>query len=746
MRAVEGRRLKMMSESMSQSNMPNPSRERSPEIDQLMKRYVEDRTCLEADELDQLIAALRAQPALAVEVHSQLLLDDLLAQKLVLDRRNFLAQVGQRIGDFEQGEEEIYSQVSELRALAEAELVERPAKKTSVWMLLVISMAAVCAAIGAFLLPSYLPVAPRQVAEVRNVSGDAVVLTGLERRPLQVGDNIATGTPLEVPAGGTLVIQYRDKTTAQFGSPTLATKVELIADRKSQAKFVRLNQGEVLADVVPQRNLGRMVFQTPQARAIVLGTKFRLIVSPQSTRLDVTKGKVQFVQTAGNSHSVVAANESAVADPQGLVLRQLRWPDVQDVLLFSLRGEENEEHVPLVRNPATGNARATPLELRGPVQFVEGVNVYNLNGGSLLSEEAGEDLVDNIRPKGAFTIEAIVMPDSYRASDARIFALGDKDDAASFRLLQRNNELVFEMWTNPNDSPQQLKLGKVKADRAVHVAVTFDGSSLTGYLQGVEKSRISGLNSALAWAPGAFSIGADASGRHVWRGTLCDLAITDHALPAFEIARSHGQYQTLFAQRDIGLSWDNLMSEDLDPTRYAGKGNWQIVDDSSWQNEAVEDAWLGLGPDGLKNYDLLVDVHWLEGDGPLKLTLPVEDRCSVAVLPKSGAEQKTTLQDMSGGPMPGNVSVSSQQSFPSNRTARLEVQVRQQKDSASFAVSVDGQPWLKWSGSPSDLRDVASDAIPTLKKPALITAGNVVRIDALKVRDLSRTAASAIGQ
>jgi hypothetical protein len=61
-------------------------------------------------------------------------------------------------------------------------------------------------------------------------------------------------------------------------------------------------------------------------------------------------------------------------------------------------------------------------------------------------------------------------------------------------------------------------------------------------------------------------------------------------------------------------------------------------------------------------------------------------------------------------------------------------------------VSVDGQPWLKWSGSPSDLRDVAADAVPTLKRPALITAGNVVRIDAIKVRDLSRATASAIGQ
>jgi ferric-dicitrate binding protein FerR (iron transport regulator) len=550
-------------------NNPNP-RERSPEIDQLMKRYVEDRASLEPDELDQLIEVLRAQPALAVEVHTQLLLDDLLAQKLAVDRRNFLAQVGQRIGDFEQGEEEIYSQVSELRALAEAELVERPSRKSSTAMLAILVVVAASVAVGAFLWPLYMPVPPRQVAEVRDVSGEVFSLQSSGRQPLQGGDQISTGTQFEVAAGSTVRLEYRDKTSVQFGSTTMPTKFELVAERKSQAKFVRLNQGEALADVTVQRNLGPMVFQTPQARAIVLGTQFRLIVSPQDTRLDVTEGKVQFVQTATNSNSVIAANQSAVTAPTGLVLRALRWPDVPDELLFALRRDDSPK-LSLVRNPETLNLRDTQFELRGPVVFVEGVNVYNLNGGSLLSSEAGEELVDNIKKLGKFSIEAIVMPDTARATDARIFALGDKGDDASFRLLQRNNELVFQLWADTTGTPQELKLGKVKADRAAHVAITYDGSTLTGYLQGVEKSRISGLKSGLAWAPGALSIGGDANGRNVWRGTLCDLAITDHALASFEISRSHGQYQTLFARRDHGLSWDNLMSDDLDPTQYAGK-------------------------------------------------------------------------------------------------------------------------------------------------------------------------------
>lgn len=731
-----------MSESIP--NNANP-RERSPQIDQLMKRYVEDRTSLEPDELDVLIDALRAQPALAVEIHSQLLLDDLLAQKLAVDRRNFLAQVGQRIGDFEQGEEEIYNQVSELRALAEAELVERPVRKSNAWTMAIVAVVAAGLAVVAFLGPQYMPAPIRAVAEVRDVIGDVVLVKGAERLPVLPGDSIETGKQFEIAAGARLRLEYRDKTVVQFGHDRLSTKFELVADRKSQAKLVRLNQGEALASVTPQRDLGPMVFQTPQARAIIVGTEFRLVVLPQDTRLDVTEGEVEFVRLLDGAKSLVAANQSAEANATGLVLRELRWPDLPDSLLFSLRGEKN---VPLFRKPNDALTQiATEFQVRGPAQFVAGVNVYNLNGGSLVSEEGGNDLVANLRDHSSFTIEAIVMADSYRSHDGRIFALNDTREEANFRLLQRGNELVFQLKTDSGKQLQELKLGSIKADRAVHIAIVYDGKSLAGFVNGQEKSRLSGLKNGLAgWTDGALSLGANAEGRHPWRGTICDLAITDRALQNFEIARSHGQYQTLYARRDQGLSWDNLMSEDLDPTRFEGEGKWELVGQDYWQNQAIEDAWFGLGPDGLKNYDLLVDLHWVEGDGPLRLTLPVEQRCSVAVLPKSGAEEKTTLRDMGGGPMPGNVSVTSDHTLPVGRTARLEVQVRQYKDAASFVVNVDGQPWLQWSGSPSELRDIDPDAVPTMKKPALITAGNVVRIEGLKVRDLSRTTASAMGR
>src|SRR5436190_13825585 len=91
------------------------------DIDSLIHRYLEDRASLAGRELDELIAALRADPELACSLREQLLLDDLLAQKLTLDRRNFVAQVEQRIADFNRGHKELSQQTADLRSMAAAE-------------------------------------------------------------------------------------------------------------------------------------------------------------------------------------------------------------------------------------------------------------------------------------------------------------------------------------------------------------------------------------------------------------------------------------------------------------------------------------------------------------------------------------------------------------------------------------------------------------------------------------------------
>ena len=91
-------------------------------LDSLLQRYVDDRDALTPEELDELIAGLRADPERAVALREQLQVDDLLSQKLAIDRRKFLAQVGQRIADYERGQDEMDAQVADVRAIAESSI------------------------------------------------------------------------------------------------------------------------------------------------------------------------------------------------------------------------------------------------------------------------------------------------------------------------------------------------------------------------------------------------------------------------------------------------------------------------------------------------------------------------------------------------------------------------------------------------------------------------------------------------
>ena len=71
----------------------------------LIHRYLEDPAALGEPELEQLIALLRAKPTMAVELREQLIVDDLLGQKLAVDRKNFIIMVQQRLTDYDKGEE-----------------------------------------------------------------------------------------------------------------------------------------------------------------------------------------------------------------------------------------------------------------------------------------------------------------------------------------------------------------------------------------------------------------------------------------------------------------------------------------------------------------------------------------------------------------------------------------------------------------------------------------------------------------
>src|SRR5688572_2928687 len=299
-------------------------------LDTLLHRYLDDRSGLDAAELDELIALLKAEPERAVALREQLLLDDLIAQKLSLDRRNFPAQVGQRIADYERGQEEMDNQVADLRALAETE-IERPSAwaGSSPWVKYV-ALAAALAIAAVFLVPNWLPRSPQPVAKVTDLQGEVQLAAGDMQSAAAAGVAIQTGQQITTPAGGWLALEFADKTMVRIGGDST---VALDLDPATSAKQVKIDRGEIVASVSPQR-AGPMKFTTPHAVATVLGTRLRLTVTDTMTQLDVSEGLVQLDRLTDGRTITVEAQQAGIASNERLELREPTWPASREAIAY----------------------------------------------------------------------------------------------------------------------------------------------------------------------------------------------------------------------------------------------------------------------------------------------------------------------------------------------------------------------------------------------------------------------------
>jgi hypothetical protein len=78
-------------------------------------------------------------------------------------------------------------------------------------------------------------------------------------------------------------------------------------------QVLRATQGTVAAEVPPQPPGHALVFLTPHARAVVLGTRLRLTVAATSTELVVDEGRVLFIRLHDGSTTEVAAGQRTLA-------------------------------------------------------------------------------------------------------------------------------------------------------------------------------------------------------------------------------------------------------------------------------------------------------------------------------------------------------------------------------------------------------------------------------------------------
>jgi hypothetical protein len=132
-------------------------------------------------------------------------------------------------------------------------------------------------------------------------------------RTIEANSELRAGDRVVVPFGSRLTFQYNNEDTfVEMSGGTFFSLQE-----EDGAKFVRLRQGTMWADVAKQPNGKPLRIMTDDAEAVVLGTSFEISAN-QFTRLSVVSGMVRF-KSHDNDHSVeVSAGHLADSQRESL--------------------------------------------------------------------------------------------------------------------------------------------------------------------------------------------------------------------------------------------------------------------------------------------------------------------------------------------------------------------------------------------------------------------------------------------
>ena len=184
---------------------------------------------------------------------------------------------------------------------------------------------AACLVVAVMFMPSVMKAEP--LATISAAKPGITLRRGDISLPVAVGTQLQPGDALAVPIGVQAEIRYADDTRVTVEPQTALVLGTSGAEPGAQGKRVTISSGQVTASVAKQPPGQPMVFSTPTAQAVVLGTRLTLVVSSLSTRLEVEQGRVGFVRKSDRSTVEVATGQFAVA-AEGTVLASRSLPRV----------------------------------------------------------------------------------------------------------------------------------------------------------------------------------------------------------------------------------------------------------------------------------------------------------------------------------------------------------------------------------------------------------------------------------
>jgi ferric-dicitrate binding protein FerR (iron transport regulator) len=518
------------------------------DLDEIIAAYLDDRDALSPDEMARLAAELDRAPVVAARLKDQLVVRELVSQKLALDRQNFPAQVAQRRRDFERGEDELFRQVMEVRSLATEELKAqhrqpRRFRRKSFWAGLSLALVLALAA-GVF----WEQLIPRPViAQVASLEGSVVVRRNGEELPLAAGDPVRAGDRLIVGQDATARVRYPDRTTVLLDSKAV---VEW-EGRPQEAKRVVLVSGGLSASVTSQPAAAPMTVETGAAVVRVVGTEFFVYAGPETSRVGVTKGKIALVRRSDSQEAEVPAGNSGFATSDVLQVWQGIWPSNLAGAALVIESEPKMQ-----ASDASGAPQAVALVPQGRARLSEH-GALVLDDGAFVATGAGQAVTAACRETGEMSVEAIVRPNQGMQSEAAIvFAAGDGPLTPNFALVQSQGRFGFVLRTSDAPGGVLFDLADVAEDSPQRLTVTYRPGRVACYLDGRLMFQRNDLRGDFTpWNPGELIFGDQPTGGHNWRGVLEGVAIYNRVLCKNEVLRNAEAYaEILDSRRPVSAS------------------------------------------------------------------------------------------------------------------------------------------------------------------------------------------------
>ncbi|MEQ8785212.1 MAG: LamG-like jellyroll fold domain-containing protein [Pirellulaceae bacterium] len=524
----------------------------SSDVDQLIERYLDDRDSLSDEELSAMVDALRESEELACELKNQLLIDELIAQRMAVDRANFLAQMQQRVDDLSYGEQAVDRQVAELRDLAAAQYQQwtttatRRPGLTRRWLAVVtIAGVLLLAALG---VGYVVAKSWNSVGQIELADGSVSRIREGRTERVSAFDNVLRGDRLRTFSDGHVKIRYHDGSLIDVAADTLVE----IQDEAAGAKRLLLEHGELAADVEQQPHDQRMVIGTLVAEATVLGTKLLMTAEDDDTRLDVFEGSVEMVRRADQARATVAAQQFADVASEDFKPQRIGWPSNEGGLVFLASGDYRPN---LVTDPLTGQAKPCRVTPEHQARLNHDFAMEMAGGMFVASEETSETVRAACQQSGELTLEAIVRTAAVeQGGEKRIVAMSRASDDYQFHLSQVDDRLVFGLMSAIADRAAELKQVAVyqfQDEAPHHVAVTYRDGQTVCYVDGekqFEGAMIAG--DFRDWKPQPLALGDDADGGHDWAGALEGVAVYNRFMSRNEALRNSEYYHALISARE----------------------------------------------------------------------------------------------------------------------------------------------------------------------------------------------------